>query len=180
MKRAPGLLEFSRREFCAAAGGCLGLALVGCTDGDTGAVQTGPLGSSNGSGSGTDAPDAGHPPGDAAVGVACTGTAADVGAAASYALNSPKYFASGKYFVVRDAGGFYAITAICTHEGATNGVSGGNFRCPRHGALFTLNGTVISGPVFNGLVHYAMCNLPNGNLGVMLGTTVAQSARLVG
>src|SRR5207244_11220475 len=101
-----------------------------------------------------------------------------VDALSIFIVDSPRLIAS-KMFVVKDANGFYALSAKCTHEGAVVKTSGGNFLCPRHGAEFTYDGDIVSGPVFTGLVHYAMCVLGNGNLGVMTGTTVSQSTRLV-
>ncbi len=173
MKRAEGLV-ISRRDFCALAG----IAVVGaCTDGGTGAIQTGPLGG------GDDAPpdaagaDAAGP--DAAALPMCPATGAtDVGAPSTFAMNMPVYFSTGKFFVVRDAGGLYALTSACTHEGAICVVSGQDFRCPRHNALFTFNGAIVSGPVSKPLKHYAMCMLPNGHVGVTTGTVVAATTRL--
>ena len=197
MSRSKKLPVITRRDFCAIGGCAVGMAaLAGCTDGVGGVVTTGPLGA------GPDArqsqpgdPDAG-PPGtpdarpsnpDAMIsppdappgGPACTGSATDVGAPSSYSSGgTPKLYSSGRFFVVRDAGGLYAVSSICTHEGAQNGVSSGHFRCPRHGATFTYNGDIISGPVSRGLVHYAMCILSNGNAGVMTGQQANQSDRL--
>jgi cytochrome b6-f complex iron-sulfur subunit len=182
MRRTDKLVEISRRDFCAFAS--LGLVVAGCTDGSSGVVQTGPLGTEPDApqGSPPDArpgsPDArpGNP--DAAGGPVCGSGATDVGAASTFVSGSPKRFSSG-YFVVRDSGGLYAVSSICTHEGATCTVSSGVFYCPRHGAEFTFNGDVISGPVFTGLVHYAMCFMPNGNVGVIKSQQVSQSQRLV-
>lgn len=176
MRRARGLVEFSRRDFCALAGSLL---VAGCTDGGLGAIQTGPLGA------GDDAPpvDAPGGPGDAGtadamMGAVCTGTPLDVGAPSAFALNTPVYFATGKFFVVRDAGGVYAVSASCTHEGVTCAVSGTNIRCPRHNAKFTFNGAIVSGPVNKPLVHYSMCTMPNGHLGVTTSSQVPASTRL--
>ena len=185
MRRANGLTELSRRNFCGLA--CAGVALVGCTNG-LGAVQTGPLGPGD-EGATPDAPNGVNPDAGAGVdahaggadaamsGVACTGTTTDVGAASTYLLNKP--ILHGSFFVVRDAGGLYAVSAKCTHEGALMQVSGSDYYCPRHGAQFTFDGTIVSGPVSTGLVHYAMCNLANGNIGVETSLTVAKSQRLV-
>lgn len=189
MRRVDGLYDISRRTFCAIAGaGGFGLVIGSCTDGSTGTVQTGGLGT------GPDAavkPPIDAPKGsgaDAPTGVACSGSPTDVGPATTFTLNNPVYFSSGNFFVVRDSGGLYALTAACTHEGATtcigtqNGCSssGTVFFCPRHGATFTFDGAVISGPVFVPLAHYGMCDLANGHLGVMTSTMVAASARLAG
>ncbi len=188
MRRAKGLVELSRREFCGlAAASYLGLAVSACTDGSNSAVQTGPLGGS-GPDAGKQPPPDGHQPpgdapqmgGDASMGVACNGSPIDVGPASSFQLDTPVYHSTGKFFVVKDSGGFYALTAVCTHEGATCTTQGGNIYCPRHGAQFTYNGDVVSGPVFTGLVHYAMCNMTNGNLGVMTSMQVSKSTRISG
>lgn len=196
MRRTDKLVEISRRDFCAFAG--LGLVVAGCTDGSNGVVQTGPLGTEPDAPQGSPdarpgspdarpgSPDArpGSPdarpgnPDAASSGPLCGSGATDVGAASTFVSGSPKRFTSG-YFVVRDSGGLYAVSSICTHEGATCTVSSGVFYCPRHGAEFTFNGDVISGPVFTGLVHYAMCFMPNGNVGVIKSQKVSQSERLV-
>lgn len=207
MKRAAELVEFSRRDFCALAG-CVGLVVAGCKDGGVPVVQTGPLGDSPdapeadppdapqdspdarpgdpdarpmpdakpGTPDAKPMPDAASPP-DAGGGPTCTGTATDCGPASSFVSGSPKKINS-TFYVVRDSGGLYAVSAKCTHEGAVNNVSGGIFLCPRHGAEFTFNGDIISGPVFIGLVHYAMCIMSNGNVGVMSSQQVSQSQRL--
>jgi nitrite reductase/ring-hydroxylating ferredoxin subunit len=117
---------------------------------------------------------------DAGVAATCPSSGVtDVGAPATFLSNKPVYFSSGNFFVVRDSGGLYALTARCTHEGATTVVDTGVFYCPRHGAQFDFNGGVISGPVFVGLVHYAMCTLSNGHVGVVTSHTVSNSQRLV-
>jgi len=118
------------------------------------------------------------PPDAPPSGPVCTGSTIDVGAPSSYSMNSPKLFSSGRFYVVRDSGGLYAVSSICTHEGATNSVWNGDFVCPRHGATFTYNGDIVSGPVSRGLVHYAMCILSSGNAAVMTGQQASQSQRL--
>lgn len=186
MKRAEGLAVLSRREVCSAFASCVGLVLVAsCTDGDLGAIQTGPLGGPDGPHGG--GPDGGMPPSDAHVPPSDSGSmatcptsgATDVGMPSTFISNSPVYFAAGNFFVVRDSGGLYALTAKCTHEGATCRVQSGVLYCPRHGAEFTYNGAVISGPVVTGLVHYAMCTLGNGHVAVVTSQHVASSQRLV-
>ena len=182
MRRAKGLLELSRRDFCVIAGS---LTLFGCTDGGAGAIHTGPLGNDDGTpidapvGVGTDGGvDAAGSSPDAMMGAVCAGTPTDVGAPTAFTLNTPVYFASGRFFVVRDAGGVYAFTASCTHEGVTCAVSGTKIRCPRHGALFTFNGAIVSGPVSKPLVHYSMCTMASGHLGVTTSSIVPATTRL--
>jgi len=179
MRRADGLYDITRRDMFMLAG-CVGLAIAGCTDGDTGAIETGPLGN-GGNGNGTTNPDAGTntPPPDAATMATCGTGAIDVGAPSAFVTNQPVYNSTGRFFVVRDAGGLFAVTARCTHEGAICAVSGSDYLCPRHGAMFKFDGTIVSGPVSTPLQHYAMCTLANGHVGVDTTKVVAKSVRLV-
>jgi Rieske Fe-S protein len=187
MRRPDGLHVISRRQFCGAFAGCVGLALGACIDGDgTTVVQTGglngPDGENPGSGSGSGVKmDAGLPPADAPSGATCpTSGATDVGPVSMFTtLNKPVYFTTGNFFVVRDANGLYALTARCTHQGVTIEAQTSKFYCPAHGATFDFNGNVTGGPTSTKLVHYAMCTLSNGNLGVVRSQTVPQSQRLV-
>lgn len=184
MRRAEGLVALSRRQFCGGVATCLGLTIAGCIDGDTGVIETGPLNGdqgSNGSGSGSNHPDAGviTPTPDAGPAATCPTTGAtDVGTPSTFNSNAPVYVSGGNFFVVRDAGGLYAVSARCTHEGATCVIKTGQFYCPRHAAKFDFNGGVISGPVVTGLSHYAMCLLANGHVGVITSMKVAKTDRL--
>jgi isorenieratene synthase len=191
MKRARGLVEFSRRDFCAFA--ACGIALLGCTDGGVDPVHTGALGGGDdqappvdakGGDSGNGGTDSGvtHTDGgvsnpDASAGPTCSGSPIDVGLPSAFQVGTPVYFSGGRLFVVKDAGGYYAVSSLCTHEGATNVVSSGKFRCPRHGALFQFDGTIVSGPVNKPLVHYAMCTMANGHIGVTTATKVPATDR---
>lgn len=178
--------EIDRRGFCQLAAACFaGLALGGC-GGDSDVIHTGPLDQPDGGG-GDDDPrpdgammiDARLPPDASAVGT-CTGSGqVDVGGPGTFAINTATLFLAQRLFIVRDSGGLYAVSSQCTHHSsATLDVSSGRFHCPRHGALFTFNGDVISGPVIFGLVHYSLCLLDNGHVGVATSSTVPQSTRL--
>ena len=184
MRRADGLVTLSRREVCGGLATCFGIAaLSGCVDGGSGVVQTGQLGGpegSNGPDGGTHMQDGGVHMVDAPNAATCPSSGAtDVGAESTFLANKPVYFSTGNFFVVRDSGGLYALTARCTHEGATCVTSQGVFYCPRHGAEFDYNGAVISGPVFVGLVHYAMCTMSNGHVAVITSQHVSNAQRLV-
>ena len=50
--------------------------------------------------------------------------------------------------------------------------------CPRHGSLFSFDGAVLTGPATAPLVHYAMCTLASGHVGVLTSQTVASTDRL--
>ena len=158
MKRSEALTAISRRQFCSAIAGCVGLTVVaGCG------------GSSDGQG--VDAP--------AESGGVCPTTGAlDVGMPSAFTLNMPVYFAMGFVFVVRDANGLYALTARCPHQGFTTMVEGNYIVCPRHGSEFSFDGALLTGPATQPLVHYAMCTLDNGHVGVLTSQLVSESQRL--
>jgi nitrite reductase/ring-hydroxylating ferredoxin subunit len=186
MKRADALVALSRRHFCGGVAGCVGVAaLASCIDGSSTVIQTGPLGGSEGSNhDGVDAGmrlDSGSSTGtDAGSGAATCPTTGvtDAGEPSTFVTDKPVYFSSGNFFVVRDSGGLYALTARCTHEGATITAETSDFYCPRHGATFDFDGNVLGGPVYTGLVHYEMCTMSNGHVGVVTSKTVSQSERL--
>ncbi len=62
----------------------------------------------------------------------------------------------GAFWLIRDGGGIYAMTAICTHQGCTVGQGGGAFACPCHGSQFNLDGIATQGPATAPLNHFAV------------------------
>jgi nitrite reductase/ring-hydroxylating ferredoxin subunit len=186
MRRVAGLSTVSRRHFCGGVACGLGAAaLASCIDGSSTVIQTGPLGGPEGSNH--DNPDAGsnvgsdggtHDDGGGTAATCPTTGVTDVGAPTTFTTDKPVYFSSGNFFVVRDSGGLYALTAKCTHEGATLTAETSDFYCPRHGATFDFDGNVLGGPVFTGLVHYEMCTMSSGHVGVVTSKQVTQSERL--
>jgi len=182
-RRVIPIEQLNRRDFCFLAGCAAGaLALAACTD-DGQVVGTGPIGpdAGNGGGGGGDS-DAGtvdHTP-DAGTtsGATCSGSEVDVGAPSQFSQGTATLFSSPRFYVVRDANGLYAVSSRCTHEGVQNNVVSGQFYCPRHGARFTFNGAVISGPTNRALSHYSMCTLSNGHVAVNTAQTVSASTRL--
>ena len=181
--------HLTRRDFCRAAGAVV--AVAACQSGNGQMVETGGLddggqahpttdgGAPPQRDSGTRPLDGGVTQVDAAVvGGNCPAGVTMVGAASSFVAGSPTYFSSGRFFVVRDAQGLYALTAICTHAGCTVSVRSGSFYCPCHRATFSFNGDAVSGPVFSPLVHYPVCSLGGGMVGVDRAHTVSASVRL--
>jgi len=151
MKRSDALVSVSRRQFCEGLATCLGLvAIAGCTAGDAN-------------------PD---------TAAACGTEPIDCGPPDTFVADTPVFFANGLFFVVRDANGLYAVSAICTHEGGTVNVMGSDYVCPRHAAVFDFDGNVLGGPAPLPLPHRAMCMLDNGNIGVNPSATVPQTQRL--
>jgi len=177
MKRAEGLCVISRRGLCGGLASCLGLVLVDCVDGHSNVVQTGAL-----DGPGSERSDAAIDTGmpiDSGPAPSCpTSGVTDVGAPSSFVAGTPVYVASGNFFVIRDAGGLYALTARCTHEGVTVVDDTTQLVCKKHGATFTYDGDVTNGPAFFPLVHYEMCTLSNGHVGVVISQIVAKTQRL--
>jgi Rieske Fe-S protein len=49
---------------------------------------------------------------------------------------------------------FLALSRICPHQGATINLSGSGFKCPRHGAEFSLQGTWTGGEPTSNLRSY--------------------------
>src|ERR1700690_486577 len=62
--------------------------------------------------------------------------------------------------VARDAGGGYAMSAVCTHAGcllddSATTIAAGLY-CPCHGSTFDASGNVTGGPARSSLQHYAV------------------------
>jgi nitrite reductase/ring-hydroxylating ferredoxin subunit len=94
------------------------------------------------------------------------GATLDIGTKADYTKDgvTDTWIKSNKVVVVRKGGKVYAFTAICSHRGATIGVSGDHFECPRHHAQFSLDGSVMRGPAGVSLDHFAISPDANGHL----------------
>ncbi len=86
----------------------------------------------------------------------------------------------GNFFLLKDAGGIYAMTAICTHMGCTVGAPvGTQITCPCHGSQYDLGGGNLLGPATVPLVHFSVTEAtPGGALVVNTAQTVAASTRL--
>lgn len=91
------------------------------------------------------------------------------------------YRNAGNFFLIKDATGIYAMTAICTHMGCTVGVPvGTTISCPCHGSQYDLGGGNVVGPATQPLVHFQVTEAtPGGQLVVNPATTVAASTRLI-
>lgn len=103
-----------------------------------------------------------------------------------------KLFGSQRVIVGRDAGGYFAYTAVCTHEattiafrtssacstptGCTATSTTGETECPLHFSRFDGGGSVTRGPAAGNLAHYQV-TVANGVITVNPGVTVAASAR---
>lgn len=156
MPEAPSSLD--RRTFCACA---LTVTAVACGGGGGGSAATG----------GTITPP--PPPG------LKTTTDTKASLLATPAGTVRDYRDLGAFWLIHDATGIYAITAICTHMGCTVGQAGASFACPCHGSQFDLNGGNTVGPATSPLVHFAVTEpTPGAALVVNTGSTVVATTRL--
>lgn len=80
--------------------------------------------------------------------------------------------------LARDAGGLYALTITCTHEGCDVSPSGSTLYCPCHGSRFDDNGAVLQGPAGSPLVHFAVTVDANGAVTIDGSKQVAASVRV--
>jgi len=82
------------------------------------------------------------------------------------------------FIVAQDADGFFAYSAICTHQGCIVGAPSNNGAtfCPCHGSQFDGNGRVTAGPAFSPLQHYAV-TICDGNVYVDGSIPVSSSTR---
>jgi cytochrome b6-f complex iron-sulfur subunit len=117
----------------------------------------------------------------------CSASALGVGNAANIpmdsALNVPTGQAKGmSIFVCRDADGYYALDAGCTHFGCDVALKSAadlkqGFACPCHGATYDANGLMPTSPAPGPLTHYLVCGEPSGALVVDLATEVDPKVR---
>ncbi len=89
-----------------------------------------------------------------------------IGHPEDYLIDSVTLLAEQQVYVVRTAGGFRALSAICTHLGCmTQYNSDSNLiACPCHGSKFRNDGTVQGGPAPRPLEHFAVRLMPDGDL----------------
>jgi cytochrome b6-f complex iron-sulfur subunit len=83
--------------------------------------------------------------------------------------------------VGRDAGGLYAMSSICTHQGCPTNIVGGatqpTLYCPCHGSMFSATGAVVRGPARRALQHYELDVSSSGSLMICAGSPALSSTR---
>lgn len=57
-------------------------------------------------------------------------------------------------YVLASAGGYTAVSPICTHRGCTVDVNGQRLVCPCHGSTYDRDGRVLKGPAQRSLTRY--------------------------
>ena len=98
----------------------------------------------------------------ASFGTASAGNVSDI------EVGSLTVVGSEPVMIGRDAGGLYAMTITCTHQGCdvepTGSGSSVRVRCPCHGSAFDRNGAVTHGPANAPLAHFAVEVDASGNV----------------
>jgi cytochrome b6-f complex iron-sulfur subunit len=93
-----------------------------------------------------------------------------VGAGNVAALSVGSLLVMSNLVVARDAGGVYAMSAVCTHAGCllddSSDTIARGLSCPCHGSTFAGDGTVTQGPAGRPLQHYAVTIAADGSLTV--------------
>jgi cytochrome b6-f complex iron-sulfur subunit len=102
----------------------------------------------------------------------------EAGAPENYAVGSLTFVENARAYLGRDARGFYAIVATCTHLGCTPRLDGSAFVCPCHGSRFTREGQVVNGPAARPLARAFVGRAANGNLFIDLSRAVDANYRL--
>jgi nitrite reductase/ring-hydroxylating ferredoxin subunit len=88
------------------------------------------------------------------------------------------YVAAVGAYVGRDAGGLYAMYALCTHTIGNLSVGANQLTCLVHGARFSFTGEVLQGPATMPLPHFSLCLNGKGNVAVDSKVIVPATTRL--
>jgi len=87
------------------------------------------------------------------------------GSVSDLAQGSARAVTGEPLIILRDEGGLYAMSAVCTHLGCTLDIQGDQLTCACHGSAFDFDGAVLTGPARSPLEHYRVV-LENGAISV--------------
>ena len=96
-----------------------------------------------------------------------------IGLPSDFQVNSYKSIPAKNVFVLRDAVGFRALSAVCTHLGCIVSQTDWGFSCPCHGSKFDQQGRVIGGPAPKALEWLKVAMNPGGQLTIDLNKKVS-------
>jgi Rieske Fe-S protein len=97
---------------------------------------------------------------------------------ATYPMGSAIHLAQAGAWLLRDAGGLYAISSRCTHLGCTVERQPDGFHCPCHGSQFAPDGQVRQGPATRPLSYLKLTLSSQGQVVVHTDQVTESSARL--
>jgi Rieske Fe-S protein len=80
--------------------------------------------------------------------------------------------------LLRDEGGFYAISRVCTHLGCLVSEDETTFNCPCHGSRFARDGVVVEGPANQPLQQVQVAQLDDGRLVIDADVIIPAGSRL--
>jgi cytochrome b6-f complex iron-sulfur subunit len=80
--------------------------------------------------------------------------------------------------LLRDEGGFYAISRVCTHLGCLVSADETTFSCPCHGSRFARDGVVVEGPANQPLQQVQVAQLDDGRLVIDADVVIPAGSRL--
>lgn len=83
-----------------------------------------------------------------------------------YPVNSVTILQDQQVYIVRTSGGFYAVSAVCTHLGCVTQwkPEANMIACPCHGSKFNPEGKKLEGPAPRPLPHYSISLTVDGEL----------------
>ncbi|HKM83181.1 MAG TPA: Rieske 2Fe-2S domain-containing protein [Candidatus Acidoferrum sp.] len=83
-----------------------------------------------------------------------------------YPVNSVTFLQDQQVYIVRTVGGFFAVSAVCTHLGCVTQwkPEANMIACPCHGSKFEPNGKKIEGPAPRPLPHFSVTLTADGEL----------------
>jgi Rieske Fe-S protein len=106
----------------------------------------------------------------------------DAGSASSIAPGTLTALQTGPAAIGRDAGGIYALSLVCTHQGcdirAGGIVNAGEVVCNCHGSVFDAQGTVLRGPATQPLPHLTVTEDATGELTIHGDEPTSPSTRI--
>ena len=87
-----------------------------------------------------------------------------VGSPEQYTLGGRRLLQRERVLIARDASGFRALSATCTHLGCTVTLMEWGFNCPCHGSKFDWDGMNFAGPAPRPLDCFLLSLSPDGEL----------------
>lgn len=96
-----------------------------------------------------------------------------------YVPGQATFLSANRTWLLRDAAGFFALSATCTHLGCTVRWDSDQFACPCHGSLYDATGQVRQGPASRPLASLWVGLDSQGRLVVDRSRAVPAAFRLV-